>query len=190
MFGGSWPTFLLTTRIWPNGCVSPRVYQLSSTERLTLVKFLKYSFLHLVVLWKPAKKFTPWWLAVRWHWYDLTARIRSFARFWTRQLLVSTAWSRRDCGYHKHVEKWRGNEQCLDAPRVESVDGTDLSNVVNFFRKKLARPCQFLSTVSEPPSNNEKKSFFVAFQWVGDAIITLTSWRLQFLPSAMVCFRF
>ena len=58
LFGGREPSFPFITRRWPSGCVSRRLYEISSLQGMTQ-EFLKYPIVHLDALREGSKEVHP-----------------------------------------------------------------------------------------------------------------------------------
>ena len=172
LFGGRQPSFPFITRKWPSGCVSRRLYEASSMQGTTQKEFLKYPFVHLDALREGSKEVHP----------VMAGTSMALVRFDDADLVPHPFLGQEPVVVNGLVSggPW------LSPAHSEIMGGTSIALMLQglkvwmistsltasiLFERNLRDPCQFLSTISKPPRYNGKKTFFVAIQRPGDAII-------------------
>ena len=173
--------FPFITRRWPSGCVLRRLYMISSMQGSTQMEFLKYPFVNLDALGEGIKEVHPVMAGtsialVRFDDVDLVPHPFLHQETVVVNGLVSDGlWL---SPVHSEILRRTSNNLMLQGLKVWMISMSLVASIS--FENNLRDSCQFLSTISKPARYIEKKTFFVAVQRPGDAIIILTFLRTLF----------
>ena len=155
LFGGRQPSFPFITRRWPSGCVSRRLYEISSLQGMTQKEFLKYPFVHLDALREGSKEAHPvmagtWMALVRFDDVDLVPHpFLGHETVVVNGLVSDGPWL---SSAHSEVLGGTSSALMLQGLKMWMISMSLTASIL--FERNLRDSCQFLSTISEPPRYN------------------------------------
>ena len=140
IFGGRQTSFPFITRRRPTGCISRRLYEISSMQGMTQKEILKYPFVHLDALWEGSKEVHPVMAGTSMALVQFDDVDSVPHPFLDQEPVVVKALVSDGPWLSPAHSEIMGDEQCLDAAMTEGLDDFDVPDGVDFIREKFARP--------------------------------------------------